>query len=292
MKPVKQSELYDAILMVLGSPPEAADDAVITRHTLREARRRLKILLAEDNEVNQRLIVKLMEKRGYEVVVAGDGRQALAALDQDRFDCVLMDVQMPEMDGLQATQAIRAKEACTCGHVPIVAMTAHAMKGDRERCLEAGMDDYLSKPIKADELFAMIEKVTTRPAGEPGAGEASDDEACAEPEVLAVDEALEIVDGDRELLGELAEMFLGNYPGQVAELRAAIEAADAERVMRAAHKIKGALGNLAAKQAHATALCLEQMGRSGDLDGAAAALARFEDHLERLKAALNKKIKK
>jgi len=147
VKPVKQRELLEIITMALGQSSREGDP-VITRHLIREARRRLSILLAEDNIVNQKLAVKLLEKRGYRVVVASNGREAVDAFEGKRFDLILMDVQMPEMDGIKATRLIREKEAEHGRHISIVAMTAHAMKGDREKCLAAGMDDYMSKPFK------------------------------------------------------------------------------------------------------------------------------------------------
>ncbi len=158
VKPVKQLELLETITMVMGHPSREGGP-VITRHLIREARRRLSILLAEDNIVNQKLAVKLLEKRGYRVAVASNGREAVDAFEGERFDLILMDVQMPEMDGIEATRLIREKEAEHGGHIPIVAMTAHAMKGDREECLAAGMDDYMSKPFKPKELYSIIEKV-------------------------------------------------------------------------------------------------------------------------------------
>ena len=167
VKPVKQRELLEIITMALGQPSREGDP-VITRHLIREARRRLSILLAEDNIVNQKLAVKLLEKRGYRVAVASNGREAVDAFEGERFDLILMDVQMPKMDGIEATRLIREKEAEHGGHIPIVAMTAHAMKGDREECLAAGMDDYMSKPFKPKELYSMIEKVAFGPSGKKG----------------------------------------------------------------------------------------------------------------------------
>jgi PAS domain S-box-containing protein len=158
VKPVRQVELLEAIRLALGAKfKHRPASALITRHTLGETRRHLQILLAEDNAVNQALAVRLLQKRGHHVVVAANGREALAAFDNQRFDVVLMDVQMPEMDGFQATAAIREKEIRTGTHISIVALTAHAMKGDQERCLAAGMDAYISKPIQASELYAAIE---------------------------------------------------------------------------------------------------------------------------------------
>ncbi len=164
-KPVKQSELLHAIVETLGKrPPSEARPALVTRHSLRESRVRLRILLAEDNAVNQMLVLRLLEKQGHTVTVAANGRAALAALEQQPFDLVLMDVQMPEMDGLEATAAIREKERLTGAHIPIVAMTAHAMKGDQEWCLAAGMDGYVCKPINIQELLGVIEGVVPRSA--------------------------------------------------------------------------------------------------------------------------------
>ena len=157
VKPVKQSELLDGIMLALGRP-RMDKGPVITRHTIQDIKRRLRILLAEDNIVNQKLALKMLEKRGHHVTIVSNGLDALDALEKKRFDLVLMDVQMPKMGGLEATKRLREGER-EKEHIPIIAMTAHAMKGDREMCLSAGMDDYVSKPIKADELFSVIERV-------------------------------------------------------------------------------------------------------------------------------------
>ena len=158
VKPVKQSELLDGIMLAMDHPV-VEKGPVITRHTIQEARRRLKVLLAEDNAVNQKLAIKILEKRGHLVSVVSNGQEAIDALKEEHFDLILMDVQMPELDGFEATGRIRNRETEEGGHIPIVAMTAHAMKGDRERCLAAGMDDYVSKPIKVSELFAVMERL-------------------------------------------------------------------------------------------------------------------------------------
>ena len=157
-KPVKQGELLEAILLALGPKPnsESQHGRVSTR-LLPEDQGHLRILLVEDNAVNQLLARRMLEKRGNTVLVAGNGKEALAALEKNLFDLVFMDVQMPEMDGLQATAAIRMKEKSTGDHVPIVAMTAHAMSGDEDRCRAAGMDDYLTKPIRPQELNDMLQ---------------------------------------------------------------------------------------------------------------------------------------
>ncbi len=160
VKPVRQGELLDAICQVLQKESQRKTTPLITRHTLREVQNRSRVLLVEDNAVNQTLAVRLLEKRGHVVSVAGDGRAALAALEKETFDIVLMDVQMPLMDGFEATVAIREKEKLSGGHIPIIAMTAHALKGDLDRCLSAGMDGYVSKPIRTSELFAAVERLS------------------------------------------------------------------------------------------------------------------------------------
>ena len=161
VKPIRQGELFQGICNVLNLSTQK-QAPLVTRHTLREPRNRSRVLLVEDNAVNQMLALRLLEKRGHIVSVAGNGREALAALEKENFDIVLMDVQMPEMDGFEATAAIREKEQSTGRHLPIIAMTAHALKGDEERCLSAGMDAYISKPIRTNELFATIERFVGR----------------------------------------------------------------------------------------------------------------------------------
>jgi CheY-like chemotaxis protein len=158
-KPVSQSELREAIFMLLDrKPAELAAGGLITRHVIHEksAASTLKILVAEDNPVNQKLAVRMLEKRGHAVTLARNGREAVEALELEAFDLVLMDIQMPEMDGFEATAAIRQRERRTGRHQPIVAMTAHAMKGDDQRCVDAGMDGYLAKPIRGEELYALL----------------------------------------------------------------------------------------------------------------------------------------
>ena len=161
-KPIKQSELFDAVLTVLGIRGTGAEKhELVTKHSIRESRARLRILLAEDNPVNRKLALKVLEKMGYTTDVAVNGKDAVDAFGREKFDVILMDIQMPEMDGFEATAAIRKMEQADGGHIPIIAMTANAMKGDREECLDAGMDGYVSKPIQVSKLAETIESLTS-----------------------------------------------------------------------------------------------------------------------------------
>jgi signal transduction histidine kinase/DNA-binding response OmpR family regulator len=159
VKPIRQTQLLDGICQILNKVSMTNSRPLVTRHTVQENRHRSRVLLAEDNAINQTLALRLLEKRGYSVTLAGNGREAVEAFENNHFDVVLMDIQMPEMDGFEATAAIRAKEKLTGRHVPIIAMTAHALKGDQERCISAGMDAYISKPIRTSELFSTVENM-------------------------------------------------------------------------------------------------------------------------------------
>jgi PAS domain S-box-containing protein len=267
-KPIRQSTLLDAIMTALGSSASVEEGSVVIGDAGAAAPERdgggrpLRLLLAEDNAVNQRLAVSLLAKRGHDVVVVGNGREALDALDGGPFDAVLMDVQMPEMDGFEATAAIRARESATGAYTPIVAMTAHALKGDRERCLAAGMDAYVSKPLRSRELFDALASVV--PAAGGGASRPAEPEAAADAFDMAA--ALERVDGDRELMRELAGLFLGECPQRMAEIRQAIDRKDGPGLQRAAHYLKGSVGNFAARAAHEAAGRLELAGRDSQWD--------------------------
>ena len=292
-KPVKQSELLDAILMALGHP--TGEIPVITRHTIQEARRRLDILLAEDNIVNQKLAVKMLEKRGHRVVVASNGREAIEELERKTFDLVLMDVQMPEMDGFEATKKIRVHELelatrnpQLATRTPIVAMTAHAMKGDRERCLEAGMDEYISKPIKVEKLFGVIEKLVHKSRNNKGErlSPSSRNHGLPATDVFDLAKALEVVDGDIELFRAIADLFLVNLPDHIAQIREGIAKGNANAVQRTAHSLKGSVSNFGAKRAFEIACRLEVMGKEGKLSETHGALNKMEGELKELEAAM------
>ncbi len=280
-KPVRQSTLLDSILTALGQSKPAEEQAEPAIQPARSDNGRpLRILLADDNPVNQKLGVSLLVRRGHTVAVAGNGREALDALDRQPFDVVLMDVQMPEVDGFEATAAIRRREAGTGGHVPIVAMTAHAMKGDRERCLAAGMDAYISKPIRAEELYAVLGDLAPAPPADSADGP-------PEPgQVVDWDEAIGRLGGDRELLRELAGTFLDQAPRWMDAIRQALDRRDAGQLKAAAHPLKGSLGTFAAKAAADAALRLETLGREGDLAGGREALDGLEREMARLTPVL------
>jgi two-component system, sensor histidine kinase and response regulator len=282
-KPVKQADLWKAIMQALGMPLPQDDVADTLPVGRTEGKRPLRILLAEDNLINQKLAVRLLEKRGHKVLVANNGREALAQLETRCFDVVLMDVQMPEMDGLEATAVIRAQEKETGQRVPIIAMTAYAMKGDRERCLAAGMDHYICKPIRAQELFAAVEGVHGAPVNTRQATR----ENGAEPGVLDEEAALDRAGGDRELLQDLVELYLREAPRLLQDVQKAVARGDPAQVKIAAHSLKGAVDNFAAKDAFAAASRLEILGRNGNLAGAEEAFAILEREMDRLKLALS-----
>jgi len=302
LKPVRQTELRQAIERVLGAKNATTPPTMVTRDSLRKEHSpagSLNILLAEDNEVNQRLAVRLIERRGHTVFAVSNGREALSALEAGAYDLVLMDVQMPEMDGIEATQAVRKKEELTGRHQPVVAMTALVMSGDRERCLEAGMDGYLAKPIRAQELDDVLESYGSKrnachpvdaAASTPAQGGEPNGNAGVEPalgEAIGLDELLERVEGDRAFLSELAEIFRSDCPRQIESISDAIARQDSQSVKRTSHALKGALSNLAAGRAKDMAAALEHMASEGDLTAARPALLPLREELTRVVNSLD-----
>jgi PAS domain S-box-containing protein len=297
MKPIKQSELLDTLLAAVSADPSRRAAVTLddrSRSSPEEvlALPPLRVLLAEDAVVNQRLAVRILEKAGHSVRVAGNGWQALQALERERFDVILMDVQMPELGGFETTEKIRAAEQGTGRHVPIIALTAHAMKGDRERCLAAGMDSYVSKPIRARELFQAMEQVLQTHPPVARSGGIPDDLRASEEGKMAADfdraAALERCGDDAQLLRELIDMFLTEIRVWMFDLGRAIEAGDANAIKRLAHTIKGAVGTFGAQPAYDAAFELETMGKEGNLAGAQAAWTRMQEVVARLNAALEK----
>ncbi|MGC9454238.1 MAG: response regulator [Phycisphaerae bacterium] len=311
-KPVKQSMMLDTVVTVMGSGDGESDHDLVTRHSLREDSRKLNVLLAEDNPVNQKLAKRLLEKRGHRVTLAENGRQVLERLEQceQPFDVILMDVQMPEMSGFEATAAIRSQEKDTGGHMPIIAMTAHAMKGDREKCLEGGMDNYVSKPISPDALFKAIDEVIEQfgrkqddevviddNISEEAASSANDvgdggpeksEGATMDKQILDIDELKDRIGGDDEIVGEILGVFRDTCEESMQAISDAIDSGDPTRIERSAHALKGALGNIAAHKAHEVALKIEKMGESGDVEGARNAFAELRERIQELEQILAK----
>ena len=310
-KPVREGHLKRCLATVLSGGSTAGDESgtsgqparpLVTRHTLIEARShsRARILLAEDNEVNQRIAVKILERIGCRVDVAVNGLKALEALEASSYDLVLMDCQMPELDGFEATRLLREREGG--GHrTPVVAMTANAMAGDRERCLEAGMDGYLTKPVRPDELTAAISQWLPKAEAEPDAATTlspAPDAAQPLPEADPPDN-LVVLDRSQlaelralggpastEFMAELIGAFLTEGVTEVEQIRAAAASQDAAGVLTRAHRLKGSAMNLGCRALAEAADALESLGRAGTVEGAGPMLERLEGAFEQTAAAL------
>jgi signal transduction histidine kinase/CheY-like chemotaxis protein len=273
VKPVRQAALRAAILKALDGTDMKIDAAA--QATAAPQLASLRVLLAEDNVVNQRVAIGILQKAGHTVTLAENGLRALAALEKGTFDLVLMDMQMPEMGGGEAMGAIREGEKTTGRHIPIVALTAHALKGDRERCLEAGADGYVPKPVSPAMLFREIERVLGRhavPAADPHAG--------VDPEILAR------VGSDPEVLREIILLFIEDCPKQLDGIRAGLAEGDPDAVYRAAHTLKGSVGNFQAQEIVALLQRLEARAREGDLATAAKIFEQIEGDTKRLMTTL------
>ncbi|MGH7740708.1 MAG: response regulator [Candidatus Eiseniibacteriota bacterium] len=309
-KPIRQLGLFNTIAQVLGVGGSSQQAAPGPSSPVPQLPGDLRILLAEDNAVNQKVALRMLEKWGIRAEAVGTGREAVRALEQFEYDIVLMDVQMPDMDGFEATTEIRLREATTGRHTPIIAMTAHALQGDRRRCLVVGMDDYISKPVDQDHLLAALSRwaaqvpprdfsagINAEPPAEmaPVAGES---EVAAETalapvialpvssQVLDVERFKEISCGDGEFERELMHDFSSSASAQLMRLRAAIEKKSADGVQRAAHALKGASRTLGAVRMGDTAQELETMGEESRLDGAEALVQRIAVEFEDARAAL------
>jgi len=282
-KPVLLAELVEAMVAALGMAPAAAASTVVSCESERQVRP-LRVLMAEDTAANQRLATAVLERRGHAMVVANNGREALDILEEDSgFDLILMDVQMPEMGGFETTAAIRRREETSGQHIPIVALTARAMSGDAERCLEAGMDGYVSKPFRPRELVEAVEgqastaKELGSPAGDAGPG----------PGPIVTREAImEQVEGDAELARELADAIIGSYPQRLPRIRSAVKQADREELVEEAHAFKSSLGLFGTNAAYDAAQHLENMGREGREADWEEALEALERQAEGLREAL------
>ena len=280
-KPVKQSELWDAIVTILQAGRSGKRSTRPGRPESKVSGRRLRVLVAEDNPVNQELAVHLLERRGHAVSVAENGKQALTMIEKHKFDVVLMDVQMPEMGGVEATQAIREREKSSGAHVPVIAMTAHAMRGDREKCLAAGMDGYVAKPLDVRAFLQAVEAAGER--HEPPQEDEEKQDAPGEFEQAAL---LERFSGNRKLIAALVQTFSEDAATLLQAIRAALTARDATRVAEAAHALKGAVGNFGPTRAFDTARQIEMAAREGVVDGCWKLYTALEDEVAKLLPAL------
>jgi CheY-like chemotaxis protein/HPt (histidine-containing phosphotransfer) domain-containing protein len=297
-KPVQESDLIAVIVsLATPAPPsqkEVQSSAPIGQH--------LHLLLAEDNEVNQKLALALLKKQGHTVTVASNGREAVALAVREPFDAVLMDIQMPEMSGLEAAQAIRQLEshgqvAASGGRkrgqpLPIIAMTAHVMNGDRERCMQAGMNGYVSKPIQPDLLFSTLKELSVAEEeseinqNTPMVSDRKDNDAAEfsgeGPPIYDRSSALRRTGGDEALLFDLMELFSEDYPKQLRRIKDAMESGDHPAVQHLAHALKGTIGNFAAARAFKAAGRLEEIAATQDLVAVEGAFGKLEEELERL----------
>jgi two-component system, sensor histidine kinase and response regulator len=294
LKPIKQSELQRAVAATLGKTSHIPPSLVPTNApAIAPTGSRLRVLLAEDNLVNQRVAMRFVEKLGHEIHVVGNGQLALDALKTTPFDVVLMDIQMPVLDGVKATVALRQREQSTGRHTPVIAMTAHAMSGDRDRCLAKGMDDYLSKPIQVTLLAAALARVTAESRGATERGEPEPTGSASSPpteRVCDLKAALEGVDGEGDFLKELTEVFLATTPDMLAELKRAVELADADEVNHLAHALKGSVSNFSAHPSFSAALQLERISLEGDLQGSEAAYNDLLREIEKLSEVLRTEV--
>jgi CheY-like chemotaxis protein/HPt (histidine-containing phosphotransfer) domain-containing protein len=281
IKPIKHSELRDAVVTALRI---SLHDERVPGVDLANGRsaRSLNVLVAEDNPINQKVAAGLLEKMGHRVVIAGDGEDALAALERQSFDLVLMDLQMPGLGGMETTAAIRQRENGR-GRVPVIAMTATALDGTSRRCLEAGMDHYLTKPIHPRHLVQAIERFFPSDTVEVDASVLRERPDSASLDGKAV---LARVGGDVQLLREIIGLFEKDCPLLLGEIRTAVAASDAAALQRAAHRLKGSVSNFAARPAVEAAARLESLGASALIDEAGSALETLEQEIERLWPAL------
>jgi CheY-like chemotaxis protein/HPt (histidine-containing phosphotransfer) domain-containing protein len=280
---------------------------IVTRHTIRELRRgEVRILLAEDNITNQQVALGILKKMGLNAEAVANGAEALKALETIPYDLVLMDVQMPEMDGYEATRQIRNPQSAVINHgIPVIAMTAHAMQGDRERCLEAGMNDYLSKPVDPRALSEALDKWLPKENAECGmrndnCGNRKEGiEEEGSPSSLSTHHSLLIFDRagmmarlmhDEELALTVVAGFLEDIPLQIAALKNCLETGDAPGAERQAHSIKGAAANVGGESLREVALEMERAGKAGEMNVVKARMADLDAQFDRLKQAMTEEL--
>jgi CheY-like chemotaxis protein/HPt (histidine-containing phosphotransfer) domain-containing protein len=278
IKPVRRSALLSAITESLVGLPVVKEAPTPLPDATRGAS--LKVLVAEDNPVNRKLAATVLQRAGHDAILVTNGKEAVDAMERGRFDAVLMDVQMPVMGGFEATRLIREREARSGRRTPIIAVTARAMKGDREDCFAAGMDGFVAKPIQSAKLLEMLDRLgsDSKPAVTPPAEPADN----TDPAILDEVGLMKLVNGDRALAGALAGLFLEDLEPRVTEITSAVAGRDAERLRVGAHALRGSAGTLKAEIVSAAAGVLEAIGRSGELDGGSRALADLNSALASL----------
>jgi PAS domain S-box-containing protein len=298
-KPARQSELYGCLSAVLADTAVAQPEAIVTRHTVRElGRSAARILLAEDNITNQQVALGILKKMGLHAEAVANGAEALKALETIPYNLVLMDVQMPEMDGYEATRQIRDPQSTVPDHgIPVIAMTAHAMQGDRERCLEAGMNDYLAKPINPQALAEALDKWLPKenavtPQQVKVASESTASVSAQDRKAMVFDRAgmMERLMNDEELARTVAGGFLEDIPRQIAALKACLETGDASGAERTAHSIKGASANVGGEVLRGVAFEMKEAGKAADLDVVKAWVNDLEEQFDRLKQAMTEEL--
>ncbi|MCS7471429.1 response regulator [Stieleria sp. ICT_E10.1] len=281
MKPVKETELFDAVVGVLGETAIAKPGESTTADA-EPVIRPLNILLAEDNQVNQTLAIALLKRWGHTVTLASDGKEAFEKCVSGSYELVLMDVQMPEMDGMEATRRIREVEQDRGGHVPIIALTAHALAGDHEKCLEAGMDGYVSKPLRIKELrAAILSFFVDDPPGDPAAGlDRAEVDSSVATNQTDWSKALELCAGDQDLLIDILEAFLEETPRLMSELEQALADEDCQAARRSAHTLKGALHALGLASIADLAFQIEQQATGDSLAETDSTLSQLRQQLD------------
>ncbi len=280
IKPIKESELQKALLIAIGKPPDSKEKTkkIILKHTNVPS---LHILVAEDNATSQLIARKTLEKIGHHVEIAQNGSEAVKMTEKGNFDLILMDAEMPILNGLEATRLIRKSESVSGRHIPIIAMTAYAMKEDKKKCLEAGMDGYLSKPAKPEEINAIVAELYVDKENSISTSESISEDKVKDTPAVDIEAAMQIFGRDDDLLREAVALFLEeDYPEQIKLLREGIKRQDADAVRAAAHSVKGAARSLGGVVLGDIALRLEELGREGKLEGARELANKLEDELK------------
>jgi two-component system, sensor histidine kinase and response regulator len=287
-KPVKQSQLFDGLVMLVADQGDLAktplqqpplEDSGLAENA------NFRVLIAEDNAINQKVAVHQLRRLGYSVDAVSNGSEVLDSLNRESYDCVLMDCQMPDMDGFETTKEVRRREGDS-EHIPIIAMTANALEGDRERCLAAGMDDYISKPVKKEALAAILSRWTQQSREEVARSRAGEHVAVLDESVLEELRSLRSA-SDPEFFSQVIDMFIADAPQRFALIRRAARDSNPDALAREAHALKGSSAHLGATRMAELCEILEEQGRSGTVGGVPAVLRVLEEEFERVRAALN-----